>query len=47
MNDRRIDELTPMLGKVLNIAQRETGWVGITMVGGPNPRNGGELSVKM
>ncbi|KAJ7291347.1 hypothetical protein C8J57DRAFT_1587314 [Mycena rebaudengoi] len=44
---RRIDELGPMLGKVLNVAQRETGWVGMTILGGPHPRIGGELSVKI
>ncbi|KAJ7203721.1 hypothetical protein C8J57DRAFT_1259584 [Mycena rebaudengoi] len=44
---RRIDELGPMLGKVLNVAQRGTGWVGMTILGGPHPRIGGELSVKI
>ncbi|KAJ7202959.1 hypothetical protein C8J57DRAFT_1259988 [Mycena rebaudengoi] len=42
-----IDELGPMLGKVLNVAQRETGWVGMTILGGPHPRIGGKLSVKI
>ncbi|KAJ7276579.1 hypothetical protein C8J57DRAFT_1466085 [Mycena rebaudengoi] len=42
-----IDELTPALGKVLNIAERESGWVAMTIIGGPNPRNKGELSAKV
>ncbi|KAJ7237865.1 hypothetical protein C8J57DRAFT_1566832 [Mycena rebaudengoi] len=42
-----IDELTPALGKVLNIAEKESGWVAMTIIGGPNPRMGGELSVKV
>ncbi|KAJ7276907.1 hypothetical protein C8J57DRAFT_1714102 [Mycena rebaudengoi] len=44
---KSIDELTGALGKVLNIAEKESGWVAMTIIGGPNPRMGGELSAKV
>ncbi|KAJ7227795.1 hypothetical protein C8J57DRAFT_1252323 [Mycena rebaudengoi] len=44
---KSIDDLTGALGKVLNIAEKESGWVAMTIIGGPNPRNGGGLSVKV
>ncbi|KAJ7279183.1 hypothetical protein C8J57DRAFT_1713064 [Mycena rebaudengoi] len=42
-----IDELPGAIAKVLNIAQKESGWVAMTIIGGPNPRMQGELSVKV
>ncbi|KAJ7260164.1 hypothetical protein C8J57DRAFT_1471795 [Mycena rebaudengoi] len=42
-----IDELPGAIGKVLNVAQKESGWVAMTIIGGPNPRLQGELSVRV
>ncbi|KAJ7259887.1 hypothetical protein C8J57DRAFT_492559 [Mycena rebaudengoi] len=36
-----------MSSKVLKMAEKETGWVGMVLLGGPNPRMGGELSLKV
>ncbi|KAF7347983.1 hypothetical protein MSAN_01750400 [Mycena sanguinolenta] len=42
-----IDGLETFLSKVLGAVYKGSGWVGITLVGGPNPRMGGDLSMKI
>ncbi|KAJ7157917.1 hypothetical protein C8R43DRAFT_948757 [Mycena crocata] len=41
-----IDESPEVLARVHKILARKTGWFGITIYGGPNPRFGGGLSMK-
>ncbi|KAJ7849377.1 hypothetical protein B0H14DRAFT_2582509 [Mycena olivaceomarginata] len=42
-----IDALDNVFTKVHKAAHQATKWVGMTVVGGPNPRLGGELSMKI
>ncbi|KAF7346299.1 hypothetical protein MSAN_01857300 [Mycena sanguinolenta] len=42
-----IDGLEAFLSKVLGVVYKGAKWVGMTLVGGPNPRMGGELSMKV
>ncbi|KAJ7148074.1 hypothetical protein C8R43DRAFT_1129227 [Mycena crocata] len=41
-----IDESPEVLARVHKVLARRTGWYGITIYGGPNPRFGGGLSMK-
>ncbi|KAJ6453902.1 hypothetical protein C8R45DRAFT_1112167 [Mycena sanguinolenta] len=42
-----VDGLDTFLSKVLRTVHKGSGWVGVTLVGGPNPRMGGDLSMKI
>lgn len=42
-----IDGLETFIASVLKAIYGGSGWVGFSVVGGPNPRMGGELSMKM
>ncbi|KAJ6464565.1 hypothetical protein C8R45DRAFT_940051 [Mycena sanguinolenta] len=42
-----IDGLETFLSKAHSAVFKGSGWVGMTLVGGPNPRMGGELSMKV
>ncbi|KAJ7089383.1 hypothetical protein C8R44DRAFT_751398 [Mycena epipterygia] len=42
-----IDSLESVYTQVHKATYHATGWVGMTILGGPNPRMGGELSLKM
>ncbi|KAJ7167292.1 hypothetical protein C8R43DRAFT_1121730 [Mycena crocata] len=43
---RAIDESPEVVARVHKVLAKKTGWFGITIYGGPNPRYGGGLSMK-
>jgi len=44
---RAIDESPEVLTRVHKALEKKTGWYGFTVYGGPNPRFGGALSMKV
>ncbi|KAJ6614210.1 hypothetical protein B0H10DRAFT_2267207 [Mycena sp. CBHHK59/15] len=46
MNSSGIDQINHVYAKVHEATMKETGWVGMVIMGGPMPRRGGQISTK-